>query len=45
LYTVLFAVRAQAAIGRGYLYVTTGTSLMSRLILAQNGFQSLTYAV
>ncbi len=44
LYTTLLAVRVQAAIGRGYSYVTTGASPMSRPILAQNGFQLLTYA-
>ncbi len=44
LYTALLAVRVQAAIGRGYSYVTTGASPMSRPILAQNGFQLLTYA-
>jgi GNAT superfamily N-acetyltransferase len=44
LYTALIAVRVQQAIRRGYRYLTTGASPMSRPILARHGFRFLGYA-
>lgn len=43
LYTAVLAVRVQEAIQRGYRFLSTGASPMSRPILNQNGFQFLTY--
>lgn len=43
-YRAALAVRVQEAIKRGYRFVSTGASPMSRPILAQHGFQFLTYA-
>lgn len=44
LYTAVLAIRVQEAMRRGYHFLTTGASPMSRPILAQNGFRLLTYA-
>ena len=44
LYTAVLAVRVQEAIRRGYRFLATGASPMSRPILARNGFRLLTYA-
>ena len=44
LYTAVLAVRVREALQRGYRFVTTGASPMSRPILQQHGFQFLTYA-
>jgi len=44
LYTAVLAIRVQEARRRGYRFLTTGASPMSRPILAQNGFRLLTYA-
>jgi len=43
LYTAALAGRVQAAIRRGYRYLVTGASPMSRPILARHGFQLLTH--
>jgi GNAT superfamily N-acetyltransferase len=42
LYTAVLAARVQEAAKRGYPYVTTGASPMSKPILARNGFSMLT---
>lgn len=44
LYSALLAARVQEAISRGYAFVATGASPMSRPILLQNGFRLLTHA-
>jgi hypothetical protein len=44
LYTAVLAVRVQEAIRRGYRFLTTGASPMSRPILAKHGFRLLTHA-
>jgi hypothetical protein len=44
LYTEILAARVQEATRRGYRFLTTGASPMSRPLLAKNGFQLLTYA-
>ncbi|MDX1523369.1 MAG: GNAT family N-acetyltransferase [Anaerolineae bacterium] len=44
LYRAVLAVRVQEAIRRGYRFLTTGASPMSRPILELNGFRFLTYA-
>jgi hypothetical protein len=44
LYTAVLAVRVQEALQRGYRFVTTGASPMSRPILEHHGFQLLTRA-
>ncbi len=44
LYTAVLAVRVREALQRGYRFVTTGASPMSRPILAHHGFQQLTCA-
>jgi GNAT superfamily N-acetyltransferase len=44
LYTALLAIRTQEAIRRGYRFVSTGASPMSRPILEKNGFYFLTFA-
>lgn len=43
LYTALLAVRAQAAIGRGFRFLTVDASPMSRPILEKHGFHFLTW--
>jgi GNAT superfamily N-acetyltransferase len=44
LYTALLAARVQQAIRRGYRFLVVEASMMSRAILAKNGFQVMTYA-
>lgn len=44
LYTAVLAVRVQAAISRGYRFLTVGASPMSRPIVARHGFRLLSYA-
>jgi GNAT superfamily N-acetyltransferase len=44
LYTAVLAARVQEAIRRGYRFLVVEASMMSREILAKNGFQTITYA-
>ena len=44
LYLAILAIRVREAIRRGYRFLATGASPMSRPILARNGFQLLTHA-
>ena len=44
LYTALVATRVQAALRRGYRFLTIDASPMSQPIVASHGFQLLTYA-
>ncbi|MCP4426948.1 MAG: N-acetyltransferase, partial [Chloroflexi bacterium] len=44
LYTAVMAARVQAAIQRGYRFLTIDASPMNKPIAASRGFQLLTYA-